>query len=195
MPLHVEPSLCLRFCDYRGEKNNRRSLQFRIGLDLCRYFASVCLWHHYVEQDQIRPKILGTLTSISRVVLFQYQIAACPLEKDFDQAGDFPVVINDQDASLFFDRRPGDCIDLRLIEPINTRQGWILTSNVRNIHIESVRVFDDLHYSGYFRTYAVPHRPERHRLSVDLLRGHWQLNHRRSVGHTREDRRSHCTWF
>src|SRR5438477_5905463 len=187
MPLDLEARLCLRFCDQRGEKNDRRSLQFRIGLDLCRYFASVCLWHHYVEQDQIRPKILGTLTSISRVVLFQYQIAACPLEKDFDQAGDFPVVINDQDASLFFDRRLGDYIDLRLIEPINMRQRWILTNDVRGIHIESVRVFDDLHYTRYFQIYSVPHRPEHHSLSVDLLREHWQLNRRRSVSHTGED--------
>src|SRR5438477_12055223 len=107
------------------------------------------------------------------MVLFEHEIAAGLFEKYFDQPGAFPVVINDQDASLFFDRRPGDCIDLRLIEPINTRQGWILTSNVRSIHIESVRVFDDLHYTGYFRIYAVPHRPERHRLYVDLLRGHW----------------------
>src|SRR6266853_2924007 len=125
--------------------------------------------------------------SLSGVVLFQHRIAACPFEKDFDQAGDFPVVINDQDASLFFDRRLGDYIDLRLIEPINTRQRWILTNDVRGIHIESVRVFDDTQYTGYFQIYSVPHRPERHSLSVGLLRGHWQLNRRRSVSHTGED--------
>src|SRR6266566_4648952 len=125
--------------------------------------------------------------SLSGVVLFQHRIAACPFEKDFDQAGDFPVVINNQDASLFFDRQLGDCIDLRLIEPINTTERWILTNDVRSIHIESIRVFDDLHYARYFQIYSVPHRPERHSLSVDLLRGHWQLNRRRSVAHTPED--------
>src|SRR6266403_5331643 len=125
--------------------------------------------------------------SLSGIVLFAHEIGAGLFEKDFDQAGDFPVVINDQDASLFFDRRLGDYIDLRLIEPINTRQRWILTNDVRGIHIESVRVFDDLHYTRYFQIYSVPHRPERHSLSVDLLRGGWQLNRRRSVVHTRED--------
>src|SRR6266446_10721296 len=125
--------------------------------------------------------------SFSSVVLFQHGIAACPFEKDFDQAGDFPVVINNQDASLFFDRRLGDYIDLRLIEPINVRQRWILTNDVRSIHIESVRVFDDLHYTRYFQIYSVPHRPERHSLPLDLFSRHWQLNRRRPVSHTRED--------
>ena len=48
MPLDAKTSVCLRFRDQRGEKDDRRSLQIRIGLDLRRYFASVCLWHHYV---------------------------------------------------------------------------------------------------------------------------------------------------
>src|SRR5207248_3075157 len=94
---------------------------------------------------------------------------------------------NNQDASLFFDHQLGDCIDLRLIEPINARQRRILTNDVRSIHIESVRVFDDLDYTRYFRIYSGPHRPERHSLSVDLFRGHWQLNRWRSVSHKRED--------
>ena len=51
MPLNAEASLCLSFRDERSEKDGRRSVQFRVALDLCRYFASVCLWHHYVEQD------------------------------------------------------------------------------------------------------------------------------------------------
>src|SRR6266700_2048439 len=125
--------------------------------------------------------------SLSSIVLFEHEIGAGLFEKYFDQAGAFPVVINNQDASLFFDRRPGDCINLRLIEPINATQRWILTNDVRSIHIESVRAFDDLHYTRYFQIYSVPHRLERHSLSVDLLRWHWQLNRRRSVPHTRED--------
>src|SRR5438067_2596063 len=125
--------------------------------------------------------------SLSSMVLFEHVIAAGFFEKYFNQSGAFTVVINNQDASLFFDRRPGDRIDLRLIEPINARHRWILTNDVRSIHIESVRVFDDLDYTRYFRIYSVPHRPERHSLSVDLLRRHWQLNRWRSVSHKRED--------
>src|SRR6266478_2069435 len=124
---------------------------------------------------------------LCRVVLFEYEIGAGLFEKYFNQVGAFPVVINNQDPSLFFDRRPGDFIDLRLIEPINATQRWILTNDVGSINIESVRVFDDLHCTRYFRIYSVPHRPERHSLSVNLLSGHWQLNRRRPVSHTRED--------
>ena len=51
MPLNAEASLCFSFRDERSEKDDRRSVQFRVALDLCRYFASVCPWHHYVEQD------------------------------------------------------------------------------------------------------------------------------------------------
>src|SRR5437667_4522673 len=51
MPLDAKASLCFSFGDECGEKDYRRSLQIRIGLNLCRYFASVCIWHHYVEQD------------------------------------------------------------------------------------------------------------------------------------------------
>src|SRR5205807_7149479 len=120
------------------------------------------------------------------MVLFEHEIAAGLFEKYFDQAGAFPVVINNQDASLFFDRRLRDCIDLSLIEPINARPRWILTSDVRSIHTESVRGFDNLHYTRYFQIYSVSHRPECDSLAVDLLRRHWQLNRRRSVAHARE---------
>ena len=103
MPLDAEAGLCLSFGDERGEKDDRRSLQFRISLNLCGYFASICFRHHYVEQDQIRPKILGTLMSLGSVVLFQHGVAACLFEKDFDQVGSVAVVINNQDASLSID--------------------------------------------------------------------------------------------
>src|SRR6266478_6463876 len=124
---------------------------------------------------------------LSRIVLFAHEIAAGPFEKYFDQAGAFAVVINNQDASLFFDRRPGDCIDLRLIEPINATPRWILTDDVRSVDVESVRGLDDLHYTRYFQIYSVSHRPECDSLSVDLFRRHWQLKRRRPVCHTRED--------
>src|SRR5437762_8138964 len=55
--------------------------------------------------------------------------------------------VNDQDASLFFDQRPGDRIDLRLIEPINVRLRWILSDDVRGVDVKSVRPFDHLNYA------------------------------------------------
>src|SRR6266568_3909805 len=125
--------------------------------------------------------------SFCSIVFFEHEIGAGLFEKHFHQASAFLVVINNQDTSLFFARGPRDCIDLRLIEPIYARQRWILTNDVRSIHIESVCVFDDLHYTRYFRIYSVPHRPERHSMPLYLFSRHWQLNRRRPVSHTRED--------
>src|SRR6266542_4416983 len=121
--------------------------------------------------------------SLCSIVLFEHEIGASLFEKHFDKVGAFPVVINNQDTSLFFARGPRDCIDLRLIEPIYARQRWILTNDVGSIHIESVCVFDDLHYTRYFRIYSVPHRPESDSMSLDLFKGHWQLNRWRPVSH------------
>jgi hypothetical protein len=73
---------------------------------LCCYVASVYLRHHYVQQDQIRPEIPRTLMSLGSVVLFQDEVVADLFEQDFDQVGAVPVVINNQDASLFFQHRP-----------------------------------------------------------------------------------------
>ena len=42
----------------------------------------------------------------SSVVLFHHKIAACLFKKDFDHVGAVPVVINNQDASLFMGCRP-----------------------------------------------------------------------------------------
>ncbi len=106
MALNVEASLGLGFRDQRGEKDDGRSLRCRIGIDLRRYVASVSVWHHDVEQNQIGPEISRTLMSLGGIVLFEYTVAADLLEKDFDQVGAVPLVINNQDAPLFFHRRP-----------------------------------------------------------------------------------------
>src|SRR4029077_21075580 len=106
MPLNAEASLGLIFGDQRCEEEDGRSLQSRIGLDLCRYVPSVSLRHHDVQQDQIRLEIPGTLMRFSGVALLQHEIAASLFEKDLGQVGAVPVVINNQDASLFSDRRP-----------------------------------------------------------------------------------------
>lgn len=94
MSVDVETSVCLGPRDERSEENDRRVLQFRIGPDLCRDFASVSAGHDYIKEDQIRPKIPGALMSPGRVVLFEDQIAACLFEKNFDQMSSVLVVIN-----------------------------------------------------------------------------------------------------
>src|SRR6266567_6825734 len=101
VPLNLEAGLHLGSRYERSEENDRRVMQFRVGLDSCRYFATICLWHHDVEQNHVRPEILGALMSPAGVVLFEYQIATCFFEKDFDEVSRVAVVINNQDASLF----------------------------------------------------------------------------------------------
>jgi hypothetical protein len=103
----VEASLCrLGFRNQRCEEDDGGSLHSGIGLDLCGYVASVSLWHHDVEQDEVGPEIPRTLMRLGGVVLFEYTVPAYLLEKDFDQVGAVPLVINNQDASLIFHRRP-----------------------------------------------------------------------------------------
>ena len=184
MSLDAETVLCLRHCDQRGEKDDWRAAQFGIGLDLCRYFGAVFLWHHDVQQNHVRSKIPGTLMSLAGVVLLEHQIVAGFFEKDFDQMRAFPIVINDQDAPFFFHQRPGDGIDLRLIEPINMRLRWILSGDVRGVDAKSVGAFDHLAYAGYLRVYSISHRSERDGLSVDFLRGNGQVHCRRLVAHS-----------
>jgi hypothetical protein len=94
MPLDAKASLCLSFCDQGSEKDDRRSPQFWIGLDLCRYFAPVHPWHHYVQQNQVRLKILGALMSLSRVVFLSNEIGTSPLRSQLGRAGKITAVID-----------------------------------------------------------------------------------------------------
>ena len=103
MPIDLETSLRLRPCDERCEENDRCVLQFRVGTDLRCDFASVSIRHDHIKQDQVGPKIPGALMSVDRVVLFKHEILTCFFEKDFDHVSAIPVIINDQDTSLFVD--------------------------------------------------------------------------------------------
>src|SRR5438128_5434011 len=103
MSLDAKAGFCLSFRDERREKDDRRSVQFSVGLDLRCYFASVSFWHHDIKQDKIWPKIPGALMSLGSVVFFEHQIVAGPFEKNFHQVSGVPVVIDNQDAPLFVD--------------------------------------------------------------------------------------------
>ena len=85
MPLNIETTFCLGSGYQRRKKYDRRILQFRIGLNSCRYFASVGLWHHDIEQDEMWPKSHGALMGLGSVVFFEHQILPCPFEKNFHQ--------------------------------------------------------------------------------------------------------------
>src|SRR5262249_26100503 len=103
MPLNPKTRFYLRFRDQRGEKYDRRALQFRISLDLRRYLATVHLSHHYVEQNQIRLEALRGLVGLGGKVLFRHEIPTRSFEKDFDQVSAVRVVIDNQNSSPLFD--------------------------------------------------------------------------------------------
>jgi hypothetical protein len=95
----VESSVRLGSRDERCEKNDWRVLQLSIRPDLCRNFASVSVGHDYIEEDQIRPKIPGSLVGPGRIVFFEDQIAPRLFEKNFDRMSRVLVVINNQNPT------------------------------------------------------------------------------------------------
>ena len=99
MFVDVETSVRLGSGDEPCEKNDWRVLQLRISLDLCRNFASVSVGHDYIKEDQIRPKIPGSLVGSGRIVFFEHQIAACLFEKNFDQMSRVLVVVDNQNPT------------------------------------------------------------------------------------------------
>src|SRR5437870_9999757 len=108
MSLEVKARVCLGVGYQRSKKYDRRVLQFGVDLDSCCYFASVRLWHQDIKQDKVWPKIPGALISRDRVVLFEHQIMAGPFQKHFHQMSGVSVVIDNQDAPLFFHSRTAD---------------------------------------------------------------------------------------
>ena len=83
MFVDVETSVRLGSRDERGEKNDWGVLQLRIRTDLCRDFASVSVGQDYIKEDQIRPKIPGSLVGPGRIVFFEDQIAPCLCREEF----------------------------------------------------------------------------------------------------------------
>jgi hypothetical protein len=100
VPLDIETSFCFGSGHQRREKYDWRVSQFGVGLDSCRYFASVGLWHRDIKQDYVRSETARTLMSLGSVVFFEHEIVTSPFEKNFDQVSDVTIVIDNQDASL-----------------------------------------------------------------------------------------------
>lgn len=95
--------------DKGRQKDNRYSVQSRIGLNPGGDFAPIRFRHRDIEQDQVRLNASGRLVSFARVVLFRDDVAARLLQRDLGRVGEIAAVIDDQDAGFLFDR----CGDLR----------------------------------------------------------------------------------
>ena len=64
IPVDVYASLGFARRNERGEKNDGCVLQFRVGPNLCRDFASVFDGHDYIQQDEVWPKHQGAPVSL-----------------------------------------------------------------------------------------------------------------------------------
>ena len=79
-------------------------MQFMIGLDLCRYFASIFLRHCDVQQNQIRFETADSLVRLCGIVFLKHQIWAGSFEKDFYKMCAVRIVIDNQDPSFSLGR-------------------------------------------------------------------------------------------
>src|SRR5947209_498875 len=91
-----------------GQEDDWRALQFRVLLDLCRYFASVRLRHDYIKQDHVRSKLLRGLMGFGRVIFWQDKIVTPTLQEDFNQSSRVTVVVNNQDTASSIEGRPAE---------------------------------------------------------------------------------------
>ncbi len=104
MSLDSQSRSSFRFGHQSRQKDNGYSVQCRIGLNPSGDFTAIRFRHHDIEQDEVRLKALGGLMSSARVVLFNDEVAARPLERDLGRMGKITIVINDQDARLLHNR-------------------------------------------------------------------------------------------
>src|ERR1700736_2807396 len=107
MSLDSQARPSFRFGHQSRQKDNRYSVQSRIGLNPSGDFASICFRHHDIEQDKIRLKALGCLMSFARVVLFTDEVAARPLQRELGRVSKVMIVIDYQDARLLINRFDG----------------------------------------------------------------------------------------
>src|SRR5437868_9794231 len=84
------------------QKDNRYSMQCGIGLNASRDFAAIRFRHCDIEEDKVRFNVLGCLMSFARIVLFTDEIAASRFQTALGRIGKVAVVIDYQDARLFF---------------------------------------------------------------------------------------------
>jgi hypothetical protein len=104
MSLDLQARFCLGLRHESRQKDNRYSVQRRIGFNPRGDFAAIDFRHRDIEQDKVRLKALGCLMSFARVVFFADEVAARPLQRELGRVGKIAVVIDDQDARLLFTR-------------------------------------------------------------------------------------------
>src|SRR6266403_3744617 len=102
MSLNLQARSCLSFRDKSRQKDNRYSVQCRIGFNPRGNFAAIGLRHRNIKKDKIGLNALRCLVSPGWFVLFPNGIASGPLQREFGGVSKVVIVIDDQDARFFF---------------------------------------------------------------------------------------------
>src|SRR2546423_14115251 len=82
------------------QKDNRYSVQCRIGSNPSGDFAAIASRHRDIEQDKVRLNPLSCLMSFARVVLFTDDVAARLFQLELGRVGKILVFIDYQYACL-----------------------------------------------------------------------------------------------
>src|SRR5882724_1282846 len=83
------------------QKDNRYSMQCRIGLNAGGDFAAIRFRHCDVEENKVGFNVLGCLMGSACIVLFADEIAASRFQSALGRIGKVAVVIDYQDTRLF----------------------------------------------------------------------------------------------
>ena len=95
MSLDLQARSCLRFRHQSRQKDNRCSVQFRIGFNPRGDFAAIGFRHRNINKDKVRLNALRCLVSSGWIVFFANGVAAGPLQREFGRESKVAVVIDD----------------------------------------------------------------------------------------------------
>ena len=104
MSLDAQTRFSLGLRQQSRQKDNRYSVQHRIGLNPGRDFATIHFRHRDIEENKIRPEVSGCLVSFGRVVFFADKVSARSLQRELNRVGKIAIVIHDQDAGHLLNR-------------------------------------------------------------------------------------------
>src|SRR6266536_5421549 len=82
MALDPQARSCLSLRHKSCQKDNRCSMQCRIGLNPCSDFAAIRSRHRNIKQDKVGFKTLCCLMGLGRIVLFADEVATRPLQRE-----------------------------------------------------------------------------------------------------------------
>ena len=95
MSVDLQARSCLSIRHESREKDNRCSVQCRIGLNPPGDFASIRFRHGNIKKDKVGLNALRCLVSPGWFVLFPNGVAPGPLQREFGRVSKIAIVIDD----------------------------------------------------------------------------------------------------